>query len=199
MRVPWLDEHPGAVIELLDLLKDDPAPLVRRSVANNLNDLGRVHPARLVETCGAWLVEASPARRALIEHALRGALKRGVPSALALLGFGGAPAVELEDVRVSPRRVAIGGRVTVAFALRSTARSLQSLRIDVRVFFVKARGVSPKVFAVDRVGLEPGARTEHAKSISLAVHTTRTPRPGRHVVEALVNGAPLPLGHFDVR
>jgi len=43
MRVAWLDGHPERVVELLELLKDDPTTLVRRSVANNLNDLGKVH------------------------------------------------------------------------------------------------------------------------------------------------------------
>jgi 3-methyladenine DNA glycosylase AlkC len=35
------------VLELLDLLKDDPELLVRRSVANNLNDIGKDNPAAL--------------------------------------------------------------------------------------------------------------------------------------------------------
>src|SRR5687768_15009102 len=39
-RVPWLDQHPERVLELLELLKDDSSTMVRRSVANNLNDLG---------------------------------------------------------------------------------------------------------------------------------------------------------------
>lgn len=200
MRVPWLDRHPERVLELLELLKDDPTSLVRRSVANSLNDLGKVHPARLFATCGAWLEEASPERRALVEHALRSAIKRGEPGALRLLGYGKTPSISIEDVRFEPRRVAIGGRVALAFALRSTARSTQSLLVDLRVFFVKANGTaSPKVFKLERVELPPGGRAELAKSISLAVHTTRTPRPGRHHVEVLVNGAPLSLGWFDVR
>jgi 3-methyladenine DNA glycosylase AlkC len=39
--VAWLDKNPERVRELLELLKDDPTTLVRRSVANNLNDLGK--------------------------------------------------------------------------------------------------------------------------------------------------------------
>lgn len=199
-RVPWLDRHPERVLELLERLKDDPTPLVRRSVANNLNDLGKLHPGRLVETCTAWLFGASPERRALVEHALRSAIKRGVPGALQLLGYGAAPAVTVGAVRFSPRRAAIGGRVTVSFALESTARAPQSLLVDLVVFFVKARGVSsPKVFKLERVELPAGGRAELSKSISLAVHTTRTPRPGRHRVEALVNGVSVPLGGFDLR
>src|SRR5262245_39905848 len=67
MRVPWLDRNPGRVLELLELLKDDPTTLVRRSVANNLNDLGKLHPKLLVETCAAWLKGAASERRALVE------------------------------------------------------------------------------------------------------------------------------------
>ena len=38
-----------------------------------------------------------------------------------------------------------------------------------------------------------------SKQVSLAVHTTRKPHPGAHAVEVLVNGAPHPIGRFEVR
>lgn len=199
MRVAWLDRNPARVLELLELLKDDPAPLVRRSVANNLNDLGKVHPTLLVETCAAWLKDASAERRALVEHALRSAIKRGEAGALALLGFGGEPSVAIEDVRFQPKRVAIGGQVTASFTVRSTARAAQSLLVDLRVHFVKANGSSsPKVFKLERVELPARGRVELATRVSLAVHTTRKPRPGRHAVDVLVNGRAIQVGAFDV-
>jgi 3-methyladenine DNA glycosylase AlkC len=198
MRVPWLDRNPARVLELLELLKDDPTTLVRRSVANNLNDLGKVHPALLVETCARWLDGASEERRALVEHALRSAIKRGEAGALRLLGFGDRPAVAIEDVRFAPARVAIGGKVEVRFTLRSTARRPQQLLVDLAVHFVKARGAAPKVFKLKRVALPPRGRVELAATVSLAVHTTRTPRPGRHAVDVLVNGVALPAGAFEV-
>lgn len=198
-RVAWLDSNPRRVLELLELLKDDPASLVRRSVANNLNDLGKVHPALLAETCAAWLVGASADRRALIEHALRSAVKRGAPEALRLLGFGARPQVAIERVRFEPARVPIGGGVRVCFALRSRARATQHLLVDVAVHFVKASGgASPKVFKLKRVELAPRAAIELQTRISLAVHTTRKPRPGTHAVEVLVNGVAFPAGAFEV-
>ena len=196
-RVRWLDDHPERVLALLDRLKDDPTTLVRRSVANNLNDLGKVHPALLVETCEAWL-EGHPERRPLVEHALRSAVKRGEQGALALLGFGSSATVAVEDVRFRPRRVAIGGKVAISFALVSTSEVRQELLVDLAVHFVKARGASKKVFKIERVSLAPGERVVLAKSISLAVHTTRKPRPGRHRVDVMVNGVAIPAGWFDV-
>jgi 3-methyladenine DNA glycosylase AlkC len=199
MRVPWLDANPERVLELLEILKDDPASLVRRSVANNLNDLGKVHPALLARTCAAWLENASDERRALVEHALRSAVKRGDAKALKLLGYGMKPAVTVEDVRFAPKRVAIGGKVAMTFTMRSTSRATQDLLVDLGVHFVKAGGKSSrKVFKLKRVSLPPRANVALRSSISLAVHTTRKPNPGKHAVEVIVNGATFIAGSFDV-
>ena len=196
MRVQWLDTNPGRVIELLELLKDDPAPLVRRSVANNLNDLGKVQPALLARTCEAWLGGATPERRALVEHALRSAVKRGDASALRLLGYGKKAAVSIEGVRILPARVAIGESVAIQFVVASTSRTKQELLVDLAVHFVKGSGKSArKVFKVKRVVLPAGQKFEVTKSISLAVHTTRTPRPGRHLIDVIVNGEATAVGH----
>ena len=198
-RVAWLDAHPERVLELLDLLKDDPSTLVRRSVANNLNDLGKTHPRLLYRTCAAWLRGASSERRALVEHALRSAVKRGEAEALRLLGYGGKAAVGVEKVRFDPPRVAIGGRVVMTFALRSRSRQPQEVLVDVAVHFVKARGhAAPKVFKVGRLTLAPRATVPLRATFSLAVHTTRVPRPGVHAVDVIVNGQARRAGSFMV-
>jgi hypothetical protein len=168
-------------------------------VANNLNDLGKVRPGLLARTCAAWLAGASPARRALVEHALRSAVKRGDADALRLLGYGRRPAVALDDVRFDPARVAIGGRVAMSFALRSRSRAPQDLLVDVAVHFMKARGATAaKVFKVGRFTLPPRGRIVLRSAFSLAVHTTRVPRPGTHAVDVLVNGHRLRAGSFEV-
>jgi 3-methyladenine DNA glycosylase AlkC len=198
-RVEWLDRNPHRVLELLELLKDDPTTLVRRSVANNLNDLGKVHPKLLFENCAAWLDDASPERRTLVEHALRSAVKRGEADALRLLGFGKKPAIAIEDVHFEPNRVAIGEQVSMSFVLRSRARTSQDLLVDVAVHFVKANGnAAPKVFKLKRVALPPSGHIELKTKISLAVHTTRKPRPGTHAVDVVVNGQVFRSGSFEV-
>ncbi len=198
-RVPWLDANPERVLALLELLKDDASTMVRRSVANSLNDLGKVYPELLIRTAAAWLEACSPERRSLVEHALRSAVKRGDPGALRLLGYGKKPSVSLERVMFEPRRVRIGGRVSMRFALRSTSRTHQDLLVDVAVHFVKAKGLTAaKVFKVARLGLPPRQRVELKAAFSLAVHTTRVPRPGAHAVDVMVNGHAMPAGSFQV-
>jgi hypothetical protein len=197
-RVAWLEAHPERVLELLEVLKDDPATLVRRSVANSLNDLHKLRPDLLAATAAAWLKGASPERRALVEHALRGAVRRGDGEALRLLGYGAKAEARVENVRFAPARVRIGGRVVMTFTLRSSARRKQSFLVNVAVHFVKARGSAAKVFKVGRLDLPPGASTQLKATFSLAVHTTRVPRPGRHAVDVLLNGRAYPAGAFRV-
>jgi 3-methyladenine DNA glycosylase AlkC len=82
-RLPWAQrlrayqEDPTPVIALLELLKDDPERYVQRSVANNLNDISKDHPEVAVDVCRRWLVDATPGRRWIVQHALRSLVKQG--------------------------------------------------------------------------------------------------------------------------
>src|SRR5688572_16670373 len=205
-RLPWaprlrvFQDDPAPVLELLELLKDDPELYVRRSVANNLNDIGKDHPDILFEICKRWLVDASDERTKLVKHALRSAVKRAEPGALQLLGYGRGPAARVEGVAIRPRRVGIGESVDFTFDLVSTGRSKQSLLVDYRVHFVKADGSSrPKVFKLTTLELEAGEAQRLKTRISLRQMTTRTHYPGEHIVDVVVNGAVLPVGSFVVR
>ncbi len=200
-RLPWggrlrrFQEDPTQVIALLELLKDDHAIYVRRSVANNLNDIGKDHPDILLRVAEKWMKGASDERQALIKHALRSLVKQGNPDALELLGFGRVARVAIEDVVISPKRVAKGGKVTITFGIRSTSRSAQRVIVDMRVHFIKASGnSSPKVFKLKSMELSAGGRDTFRKTVTLADLTTRKHYPGTHVVDALVNGKILQLG-----
>lgn len=86
----------------------------------------------------------------------------------------------------------------MTFRLKSRSARPQRLLVDVAVHFVKARGAAPKVFKLGRFDAGPHEEIEMKTSFSLAVHTTRVPRPGRHAVDVLVNGQAIRAGTFDV-
>jgi 3-methyladenine DNA glycosylase AlkC len=198
-RLPRFQKDPTPVLELLELLTDDPDPNVRRSVANNLNDIGKDHPDRLVEVAARWRNEASEERLALVKHALRSLVKQGHSGALQVLGFGQVAPVEIAEVSITPKRLARGGAVTITFSVRASTRRTQRVLADLRVHFVKANGkATPKVFKLRELLLENGNTGSCRKTISLADLTTRKHYPGEHKVEALLNGMPVPLGSFEV-
>jgi 3-methyladenine DNA glycosylase AlkC len=204
-RLPWASRlrrfqaDPRPVLALLELLKDDPELYVRRSVANNLNDIGKDHPALLAETARRWQRGASEERRWLIRHALRSAVKRSEAGALAVLGFGGAAQVSIDNARIEPPRVKTGGAVSISFSVRNTSAASARVLVDFRVFFVKAGGKPrPKVFKLKTLSLAPGETATLGKTLSLKQMTTRQHHPGRHAVEVLLNGRAAPLGAFEV-
>jgi 3-methyladenine DNA glycosylase AlkC len=202
-RLPWAPrlrrfvEDPAPVVQLLDLLKDDPSPMVRRSVANNLNDIGKDHPDVLTGVCREWLVGASSERSALIRHALRSAVKRGDAEALEILGYGSPEGAVIESPVVDPSRVDVGGRVQVSFDVINGLDTPAAYNVDLTVHFVKASGgSSPKVFKVRALDLAADEKARLSKTISVAQHTTRTHYPGEHRLEVVVNGVPTPIGSF---
>jgi 3-methyladenine DNA glycosylase AlkC len=205
-RLPWaprlrgFQRDPAPVLALLEHLKDDPSLYVRRSVANNLNDIGKDHPALLVDVARRWLVDATPERRWIVGHALRSAVKRGEPGALGLLGYGRAARVELRGVGITPPRLCIGDNVVIEAQLHNPGKRRQRLLVDLIVHYVKARGgASRKVFKLTAVELAPGAQAPIVKRLSTADLSTRRHHPGAHRVELFVNGQPMLLGHFELQ
>ena len=204
-RLPWaprlrqFQKDPGPVLALLELLKDDPEIYVRRSVANNLNDIGKDHPALLVETTRKWMQDATPQRRWLIRHALRSAVKRAEPGALAVMGFDGNANVSVNNLSITPNRIAIGGSLKVAFDLANTDLRRQRVLVDFRIHFIKADGKArPKVFKLKTVDFAPQETVTMGKTVSLADMTTRKHYPGLHSLDVVVNGSVKATARFEL-
>jgi 3-methyladenine DNA glycosylase AlkC len=206
-RLPWaprlraFQEDPRPVLELLELLKDDPSPYVRRSVANNLNDIGKDHPELLVSTAKRWLrgsgaARPTPERQWIVRHALRSAIRRADAGALRALGYGDEARVAVRKASIAPSRPRIGGHVVIGFDLVSRVDRPQRVMADLVVHFVKARGTGAKTFKLRAVELAAGGEVRLGKKILLEQLTTRRHYPGVHRVEASLNGKRVKLGQF---
>lgn len=195
MRLQAFRENPEPVIELLDRLKDDPEEYVRRSVANNLNDIAKDHPDRVVEIATSWSEEASTERKKLVRHAIRTLLKKGHPGALAILGFG-PPKLDLE-LRVHTARVAMGD--DLVFSARINSRKRQDLMIDYTIHHRKANGsLSPKVFKWSTRTVARDETVEIERRHSFKPVTTRRYYAGSHRVEVTINGQSFGTADFDL-
>jgi len=198
-RIPPLDGDPAPVLSLLERLKDDPALYVRRSVANNLNDIAREHPETVLDVCDRWIEGASAERRWIVERATRSLVKSGHPRVWKLLGFTARPRVEVSNVTLNPRSVRMGEEITFVAEITSTARSTQRLAVDYVVHFVKANGETrPKVFKLRVLDLKRGETAKLSRRHSFRAISTRKYYPGRHAIEIVVNGAALARAEFEL-
>ncbi len=205
-RLPWaprlrgFQEDPSPVLELLEVLRDDPEEYVRRSVANNLNDISKDHPERALDVAERWWVDASRERRRLVRHALRTLVKAGNSRALAVLGYRADSPITIRSVTSSPKEVEIGDKVRIEIELENPSEEEARALVDLRIHFVKANGATrPKVFKGAELALKAGGSALVRKSVSLAQHSTRKHYPGAHRVEVMLNGTVHPGDDFEVR
>ncbi|MFJ5228656.1 DNA alkylation repair protein [Kitasatospora sp. NPDC088391] len=189
-QVPALTAAPGVTVPILDALRHDPDEVVRRSVANHLNDLSRLDPALATATAARWAADPDAATASVVRHAMRTLIKDGDPAALALVGFHG----DREDLKVvgpllDRSTVPIGGTLTFTARVTNVSAAPVSLVIDYVVHHRKANGrTTPKVFKLTRRTLAPDATTDLTRHHSFRPLTTRTYHPGEHALQLQVNG-----------
>ncbi|NJP05351.1 MAG: DNA alkylation repair protein [Chloroflexaceae bacterium] len=196
-RLPWAArlqmaiDNPEPMIALLEQLKDDPSPYVRKSVANHLNDITKDHPQRVLLLLTDWQVDASQQRQWIIRHALRGLIKQGHADALRLIAAD-HPLVELEALSLEPLAIQLGDTLTLTATLVSRAEQAQKLVVDYCIHLVRAQGkTQPKVFKLKTLMLATGERVTLCKRHALKPVTTRRYYAGQHRLELQVNGVVL--------
>jgi 3-methyladenine DNA glycosylase AlkC len=191
VRIPQLLGTPDATLPILDALHRDDDEVVRRSVANHLNDLSRDHAALVVATAQRWLdarAEDDATTLPLVRHALRTLVKRGDPGALAVLGFS-AGAFEVEGPWLDRDTVPFGGAVEFTAVVRNAGDAAAKVAIDYVVHHRKANGSSTtKTFKHAVLELAPGESVAVRRTHSFRPITTRRYHPGEHAIAVQVNG-----------
>jgi len=194
-RLPWgmaltaLKADPAPILPILEQLKDDEAESVRRSVANNLNDISKDNPDVVIGTLRRWQAHDTEEIRSITSRALRTLIKAGHPDALELLGYPADPAIVVRYLTVEPKIVPMGGQVTFSFEIESLSDEPQNLMIDYVVHLMRANGrLTPKVFKLSKKTIQPGEVLHITKRHSFAPVTTRKYYPGEHAIEPKING-----------
>lgn len=193
-RLPWgkrldnLIANPEPIWEILERLKGDPELYVRRSVANNLNDLAKDHPEAVVERCRRWAGEEFEGRDWVLRQALRSLVKDGHKGALSVLGYH-PPAEISAELSLTPEELSVGESTQMRCELSSGSSRAQLLQLDYAVHYIRQKGkTSAKVFKWKSLELEPGQTVTLHKKHSMKATTIRALYPGTHKVELQLNG-----------
>lgn len=195
-RLPWgtafaaFKKDPSPILPILERLKNDPSEYVRRSVANNLNDIAKDNPAVVIEVLQRWRVDAGDNVQWVIQHALRSLVKAGHPEALGLLGYTNGADVTVKALTLSANSVSMGEMFKFSAEIESQGNQPQSLVIDYVVYFMKANGKqSPKVFKLTKKAIQPGETLKIEKKVTFHPITTRVYYAGEHAIALKINGA----------
>jgi len=191
-RLPWgmalkdFKKNPAPIIEILEILKDDPEIYVRRSVANNINDISKDNPEIVIDLLKKWQKNSNKNRDWIIKHSLRTLFKKGHKEALALVG-NHSPKIKLEQLNLTKNIIKIGESLTFLVSIESLIK--QKLMIDCKIYYLKASGKhAGKVFKLANKEADKKEKLEVKGRISFKNMTTRKHYPGLHFIEIIVNG-----------
>ena len=204
-RLPWgkrltqFCDNPDPIFPILEKLRDDSSLYVRRSVANNLNDIAKDHPAKVIRLCQSWSVDDSADRQWLIRHALRSLVKSGYSETFAILGYSKNPQIS-SRFKLIETSVVLGNSLKIETLLQSESVESQRLVIDYRIHHVKANGSrTSKVFKWKNITLHGQQTLLLNKLHPFNIITTRKYYAGNHLVELLINGVSYASAEFELR
>jgi 3-methyladenine DNA glycosylase AlkC len=185
--LPSFKRDPMPVLPILERLKADPSAYVRKSVANNLNDISKTHPDLVAGIARQWYGE-NPHTDWIVKHACRTLLKKGNRDVLAIFGFDDSESsVKFSDFALDSASVAIGGELGFSFAIK-TEKALK-VRLEYGIDYMKANGKrNRKIFQISELALKMHERKTYTKRQSFADLSTRRHYPGLHSITIIVNG-----------
>ncbi|TXK76111.1 DNA alkylation repair protein [Paenibacillus sp. N3.4] len=197
-RLPWgqalpiFKRDPSPLLPVLELLKNDPSLYVRKSVANNLNDIAKDHPSVVLDTAIRWK-GVHPDTDWIVRHACRTLIRKADPEVLALFGYAESvdemPLTTFSSISADPPVLPIGGSCELAYELQIREGEPVRIRIEYGIYFVKARmQTSRKLFLLSDKTVSGGSYLTGTRTHRWADLTTRLHYPGEHRIVLLVNG-----------
>ncbi|MFJ7755155.1 DNA alkylation repair protein [Peribacillus muralis] len=208
-RLPWgqslpmFKADPKPVLELLESLKNDPSLYVRKSVANNLNDIAKDHPDAVIQIAKRWHGFGDPYTDWIIRRGCRSLVKRADPEVLEMFGYAdvlnGPTMVAAGFIENEPASIKIGETSELHFGFQVKARGSVKLRIEYAIDFVKAKQkTSRKLFLLADRNFAAGERVDRVKIHNWKDLTTRRHYEGYHKISLLVNGVEVAETHLTL-
>ncbi len=184
MALPEFKKDPTLILPILENLKDDESEYVRKSVANNLNDISKDNPDIVIDIAKEWL-GSNKNRDKLVKHACRTLLKAGNKEILEIFGYGNSD-FEIKELTIPQKNVIIGEDLIFNLALE--IKKPAKVRLEYLVHYLKFnQKYSAKVFQIKEGNFKQG-EIKFTKKHSFKEMTTRKHYAGEHFLALVVNG-----------
>lgn len=198
-RLPWavalakFKKNPSKVFEIIELLKNDTSLYVRKSVANNLNDISKDNPALVLEFVKKNL-GASKELDWICKHGARTLLKQGDKTILELFSFKKSGHVDIVNF-VHDKVVNVNENLTFSFALKAD-QPIGNVRVEYVIDYLKSNNsYNRKVFMISQNEIKTFSKS-FSKKQSFKNMTTRKHYKGKHYISILINAEEKIKGEF---
>lgn len=188
MGIPLLKKDPTPILTILENLKCDDAEYVRRSVANNLNDIAKDHPDLVLDIAQRW--NGSDINTDwIIRHGCRTLLKKGNTNALLMQGINPLHKAKIKTFTLKAPKVKIGDHLEFEFNFINEENTSSKFRLDYAINYLTSTGkISTRVFKITENTFESKRPFVFKRKQSFRDLTTRKHHKGTHTICILVNG-----------
>lgn len=197
MGIPYLKKDPTPVLPILENLKNDSSEYVRRSVANNINDIAKDHPSIVLDFAVRW-AGISKETDAIIKHGSRTLLKQGHTDMLKHYGLNDE-GIECSSFKILTPIVKVGESLEFSFHVKNSNKTEKKVRLEYAIYYLKQNGqLSKKVFKISERDYAPGVGLDINRKQKFLPITTRIFYPGKHQVSIIINGAEKEISDFEL-
>ena len=190
--LPWgqalvkYKKDPTLILPILEQLKTDPSLYVRKSVANNLNDISKTHPDLVAKFAKNWYGK-NEYTDWIVKHGCRTLLKKGNRDVLAIFGYNDVTSIDIYDFALDKMSISIGEDFTFLFAIFT--KKATKVRLEYGIDYIKSNGKrNRKIFQISEISLKENEKKYYTKKHSFEDLTTRKHYPGIHSIVLIVNG-----------
>ena len=187
VALPKFKEDPSPILPILEQLKADPSLYVRKSVANNLNDISKTNPDVVVKLAKEWIGK-NPDTDWVVKHGCRTLLKKGNSDVLEIFGYHKSSSIDVSDFKLDKKSISIGEDITFSFSVLGVEDT--KVRIEYGVDYVKSNGKrNRKIFQISESSIKKGEKKNYDRKHSFEDLSTRKHYGGVHSITLIVNGA----------
>jgi len=198
MALPALKKDPSPILPILENLKDDPAEFVRKSVANNLNDIAKDNTDVVLSIVKRWQ-GTSPRTDWIIKHGSRTLLRKANPHAMKIFGLAVSDKIAVDKLKIAGPSITIGSTLHFTFELTNKGDQPIKLRVEYGIDYVKSGGkANRKLFKITENTYQPHKRVLFKRAQSFRNLTTRKHYAGQHTLSIVINGQELASKKFQV-
>jgi len=190
--LPWgqalnkYKKDPAPILPILEQLKTDPSLYVRKSVANNLNDISKTHPDLVAQLAKDWYGK-NELTDWIVKHGCRTLLKKGNRNVMEIFGFQDVISVNVEDFKLEETSISIGEDISFSFEILT--KEATKVRLEYGIDYVKSNGKrNRKIFQISEISLKENQKKLYTKKHSFEDVSTRKHYPGIHSITLIVNG-----------
>ena len=188
MALPKYKKDPTTILSILNNLLNDPSEYVRKSVANNLNDISKDHPETLINFTKKHIGETEKSDW-ILKHACRTLLKQGNQTLMPLFGYGDVKHIDIQNFCINTPNIQIGDYLNFTVDVINNSNKSSKIRLEYAIHYLKKNNsLSKKVFKISEKEYAPHSRTtvdrkQHFKKISTRVYYS-----GTHKISIIANG-----------